>query len=90
MPAALAEAEEAAAWYAERDPRVAARFADEIEAALTRIAEAPDRWPSHRYGTRRERLTRFPYLIVYRDEPARILVVAIAHAKQRPGYWSKR
>ncbi|WP_437679020.1 type II toxin-antitoxin system RelE/ParE family toxin [Sorangium sp. So ce131] len=92
LPAAPAEAEEAAAWYAERDPRVAARFADEdeIEAALTRIAEAPDRWPSTRYGTRRVRLTRFPYLVVYRDEPTRILVMAIAHAKQRPGYRSKR
>ncbi|WP_437618699.1 type II toxin-antitoxin system RelE/ParE family toxin [Sorangium sp. So ce1151] len=74
------------------------RFAEGIEAALTRIAEAPDRWPSYRYGTRRVRLTRFPYLVVYRvpylvvyrDEPTRILVVAIAHAKQRPGYWRKR
>ncbi|WP_437478071.1 type II toxin-antitoxin system RelE/ParE family toxin [Sorangium sp. So ce1014] len=90
LPAALAEAEEAAAWYAERDPRVAVRFAEGIEAALTRIAEAPDRWPSTRDGTRRVRLTRFPYLVVYRDEPTRILVVAIAHAKQRPGYWRKR
>ncbi|WP_437690624.1 hypothetical protein [Sorangium sp. So ce176] len=54
------------------------------------IAEAPGRWPSTRYGTRRVRLTRFPYLVVYRDEPTRILVVAIAHAKQRPGYWRKR
>ncbi|WP_437979388.1 type II toxin-antitoxin system RelE/ParE family toxin [Sorangium sp. So ce295] len=90
MPAALAEAEEAAAWYAERDPRIAARFAEEIEAALNRIAEAPDRWPTARYGTRRVRLTRFPYVVVYRDESTRILVVAIAHAKQRPGYWRKR
>jgi plasmid stabilization system protein ParE len=47
QPAALAEAEEAAAWYAERDPRVAARFAEELEAALNRIVEAPHRWPAH-------------------------------------------
>ena len=37
LPAALTEAEDAAAWYAERDPRVAARFAEELEAVLTRI-----------------------------------------------------
>ncbi len=90
QPAALAEAEEAAAWYAERDPRVAARFAVELEAALNRIAEAPHRWPAYFHGTRRVRLTRFPYLVAYREDPTRILVVAIAHAKRRPGYWKKR
>jgi plasmid stabilization system protein ParE len=89
-PAALAEAEEAAAWYAERDPRVAARFAEELDAALNRIADGPHRWPIYLHGTRRVRLTRFPYLIAYRDEPTRILVVAIAHTKRKPGYWRMR
>jgi len=89
-PAALAEAEEAAAWYAERDPRVAARFAEELDAALERIAEAPHRWPVYIHGTRRVRLTRFPYLVPYREETSRILVVAVAHAKRKPGYWRKR
>ncbi len=42
-PEALAEAEAAAARYAERDPRVAVRFAEELEAALGRIVEAPRR-----------------------------------------------
>lgn len=90
QPAALAEAEEAAAWYAERDPRVAAAFVAELEEALERIAEAPGRWPAHLHGTQRVRLTRFPYLVVYRDEPQRVLVVAVAHTKRRPGYWRKR
>ena len=90
LPAALAEAEEAAAWYAERDPRVAARFAEEVEAALNRIADAPHRWPVHLHGTQRVRLTRFPYFIVYREDATRILVVAVAHEKRKPGYWRKR
>jgi plasmid stabilization system protein ParE len=89
-PAAIAEAEDAASWYAERDPRVAARFAEELDAALERIAEAPHRWPLYIHGTRRVRLTRFPYLVPYREETSRILVVAVAHAKRKPGYWSKR
>lgn len=89
-PSAVAEGEDAAAWYAERDPRVALQFAHELDAALNRIAEAPHRWPAYLYGTRRVRLTRFPYLIPYREEAARILVVAIAHAKRAPGYWRTR
>ena len=90
LPAALAEAEEAAAWYAERDPRVAARFTEELEAALNRISDAPHRWPVHLLGTQRVRLTRFPYLVVYREDETRILVVAVAHTKRKPGYWRKR
>jgi hypothetical protein len=27
---------------------------------------------------------------VYRNEPDRVLVVAVAHAKRRPGYWKRR
>lgn len=64
LPSALAEAEEAAAWYAER-------------------------WPIYLHGTRRVLLVRFPYLVVYREEPARILVVAVAHARRRPGYGAR-
>ena len=90
LPAALAEAESATAWYAERDPKVAGAFALEIEAALERIAVAPGRWPAHHHGTRRVLLKRFPFQVVYREEVERVLVVAVAHTKQRPGYWRKR
>lgn len=88
-PLAVAEGEEAAAWYAERDPRVAARFGEELEATLGLIVEAPDRWPIY-LGMRRALFRRFPYFILYRDEPQRILVVVIAHAKRRPGYCEGR
>jgi toxin ParE1/3/4 len=90
LPTALAEAESATAWYAERDPKIAAAFAVEIEQALERILVAPERWPAHLHGTGRVLLKRFPFQIVYRDQLERILVVAVAHTKQRPGYWGKR
>lgn len=88
-PLAVAEGEDAAAWYAERDPRVAARFVEELEGAFALIVEAPDRW-SVFFDMRRVLLSRFPYVVLYRDEPSRILVVAIAHARRRPGYWQGR
>ena len=33
---------------------------------------------------------RFPFRIVYRVVEGSVLVVAIAHAKRRPGYWKNR
>ena len=88
-PLAVAEGEDAAAWYAARSPRVAARFADAIEATISLIVESPDRW-SIFFELRRVTLDRFPYFVIYRDESSRILVVAIAHARRRPGYWQGR
>lgn len=55
-PEAVEEGEQAAAWYAERDPRVAERFLQELDAAMEQIAEAPQRWPVYLHGTRRVRM----------------------------------
>ncbi len=32
----------------------------------------------------------FPYSVIFREEANSILILAIAHAKRRPGYWAKR
>jgi len=57
---------------------------------MGKILEAPERWPEHLQGTRRFLLHRFPFSIVYRLKGDVIEVVAIAHAKRRPGYWKRR
>ncbi len=33
---------------------------------------------------------RHPYLVVYAILPEQIVVLAIAHTKQKPGYWRER
>jgi hypothetical protein len=33
---------------------------------------------------------RFPFSIIYLDKPEAVNVLAVAHNKQRPGYWTKR
>jgi plasmid stabilization system protein ParE len=87
---ALQEAEAAARWYAERSGSAAVGFADEIDPAIAAIEPNPDAWPTYDHGIRRYLLHRYPYSVVYRIEPARILIVAVAHARRRPGYWTSR
>ena len=89
-PEARAEALEAEAWYSERDPLVAARFAVELERAVDAIAEAPLAWPSQGPGTRRCLLRNFPHEVVYRILVDRVEVIAVAHQRRRPGYWRGR
>jgi plasmid stabilization system protein ParE len=87
---ALEKAETAARWYAARSPAAAAAFSEEVDAAESAIVRLPDGWPPFDHGTRRYLLRRFPFSIVYRVEPRRILIVAVAHGRRRPGYWKSR
>jgi plasmid stabilization system protein ParE len=87
---ALEEAEAAARWYAERSLTAAAAFSDEIDAAESAIVRLPEAWPRFDHDTRRYLLRRFPFSIVYRVEAHRILIVAVAHSRRRPDYWSSR
>jgi len=92
--AASAEMAEAAAWYDERVSGLGDRFLSEAEAAFARIDGTPlvaPPWTHPRLpaGVRRMFLRSFPYSAVYVLEP-RVVVVAVAHARRRPGYWAKR
>jgi plasmid stabilization system protein ParE len=87
---AVEEAEEAARWYAERSPTAAAAFTDLLDVAAEAVRQAPEAWPPYDHGTRRFLLRRFPYFLVYRVEPTRVVIVAVAHAHRRPGYWKDR
>ena len=87
---ALDEAEAAARWYAERSAVAALGFSDEIDAAISAIEQFPEAWPLFEHSTRRYLLRRYPFSVIYRIDPQRILVVAVAHAHRRPGYWTSR
>ena len=89
-PGADRDLEEGLAFYSARSPIAAERSLSDVEAALDLIAEAPDRWPLHRAGTRRHVLSAFPYSIVYRVGTGAIEVFAVAHAKRQPLYWARR
>jgi plasmid stabilization system protein ParE len=90
-PEADREAEAATDWYAERSLTVAEAFLDELDHALEQIADTPDRWARHLYGTRRYLLKRFPFLVVYRlPSASKVQIVAVAHGSRRPGYWRQR
>ncbi len=92
--AASAEMAEAAAWYDERVSGLGERFLGETEGAFARIDETPltgSPWRHRRLpdGVRRMFLRSFPYSAVYILEP-RLVIVAVAHVRRRPGYWVKR
>ncbi|MBI2479754.1 MAG: type II toxin-antitoxin system RelE/ParE family toxin [Planctomycetia bacterium] len=89
-PEATLELEESAAWYAEQSPVAAHGFAISVDRALKRISSDPDRYPKVDRLHRACNLARYPFQIVFRSDKSSITVIAIAHAKRRPGYWRGR
>jgi len=78
------------AWYRDRNFSTAVKFDDAFWQAIRAIEDAPDRWPVYFSHFRRYTLHQFPFSIVYRVEPSRLFVLAVAHGRRRPGYWKDR
>ena len=88
----LAEAEliEAAAYYSRVRPGLGHAFIDEVERAVSGLANAPLVGKPVAGDIRLRLLRRFPYSIFYRLNGDHIRILAIAHHKRRPSYWHGR
>lgn len=89
-PEARADFDAAYDWYAERSVTTAIGFAGEIDVAIDAILATPDRFARTLAGCRSCRLKRYPYCVIYYQMEDVIHVVAVAHAKRRPGFWRDR
>jgi len=89
-PEAIAEARAAREWYESRSAEAAAAFMVELDVAFEKIEEAPHAWPRYVAATRRYLLRRFPFFVVFREAGDGVQIVAVAHARRRPGYWIGR
>jgi plasmid stabilization system protein ParE len=87
---ALAEYVAAVAWYERDYVGRGERFQVVVEQALAAIARAPRSFPK-RLGAYAVLVPRFPYVVFFEVlESETIRILAVAHAKRRPGYWRAR
>jgi plasmid stabilization system protein ParE len=87
---ARAEIRDVFDWYLSRSPDAATRFIEAIDAAITEIADAPERFPVIHGKLRRRLLSRFPYAIYYKIFPTVVSVVGIIHGHRHPDAWLRR
>ncbi len=87
-PAALQEYAEAVQFFAQQDKQQ--DFIDTIENAIFRVISAPERWPIVEGQIRRYLTIKFSYFILYRVDPDRIVIAAIASCRRDPNYWQER
>lgn len=89
-PEARKEILASVAHYISIQPTLGARFIESVDAALLSIGENPESWAEIEQGIRRKLTRVFPYALLYSIEPNRVLVLAVMHCHQRPGYWHSR
>jgi len=91
VPFALAELHDAAAFYAARaNVELGLAFITEFERTAKLVLENPTLGAIYRGKQRRYLFRRFPYSIIYQVTADELRVIAVAHQRRRPGYWSKR
>ena len=94
-PEAEAEIGSSMEWYERECAGLGTEFLDEIHQSLDALREpCPQCGPvpgvSPDLGVRRLIVKRFPYAVVFVEEPGAVRVIAVAHARRRPGYWRGR
>jgi plasmid stabilization system protein ParE len=87
---ATADVTSAGDWYKARQPSLSVDFLAEVSRALEVIGETPRTWPMWpktppTREIRRYLLSRFPFALAYQVLPGRVVVLAVAHVRQKPG-----
>lgn len=86
------EFREAVKWYEERRPGWGGKLFDAVSHTVELILSHPDIGAERRgrNPSRQLPVLGFPYIVSYRVREHDIYIVAVAHAKRRPGYWKNR
>jgi toxin ParE1/3/4 len=102
-PEARAELDSVRRRYRALNPETARRFAAEMLDILDRIDKTPSQFPEHGliavetplrplfFSVRRAVLPQtFPYVVFFYVRQNAAVVLALAHCRRRPSYWSLR
>ncbi len=90
LPQARVEYDEAADWYDRQRPGLGVDFVAKIREVLSRIAANPRRHAAVYGPVRKVAVKRFPYIVLYRDEPDEIIVISVFHTSRDPSSWQSR
>jgi plasmid stabilization system protein ParE len=90
LPEAKAEFDAAADWYEQQRPGLGVDFVARVRDVLDRVAANPRLHAVVYQDVRKAVVSRFPYVVLYREEPGEVLVVAVFHTSRDPADWQAR
>lgn len=90
-PDAALEHEEQVAYYEERHAGLGRRYHEAVMHAIRIACRSPRRFKILRSpAIRKVTLRGFPFAVIYRKPEDSIQVLAVAHHRRQPIYWSER
>jgi plasmid stabilization system protein ParE len=81
---------EASIFYEAASRGLGLEFLIDVQRAIDAVRERPKVGRPISPNLRQWRLRRFPYSLIYAEEPDAILIIAVAHQRRRPRYWRDR
>ena len=89
-PEADIELDKAVFFYEKRSEGLGDDFLEDFERTIERVVSSPTRYRKIHGNIRQIRLNRFPFNVVYEIHENDISILAVAHVRRRPFYWSLR
>ena len=78
-------------YYESQRPGLGGKYLDDFDQTIARICESPGRYKLVRSpDIRVEMFLTFPCSVIYREVNSNVQILAVAHHRQRPGYWLAR
>jgi toxin ParE1/3/4 len=90
LRAAQADLRRAARFYEGEAQGLGVEFLAEVQRAFAHLEKNPELGASLRRGARKLLVRPFPFLIIYRTEVERTLVLAVGHQRRHPDFWLQR
>ncbi|MBN2008221.1 type II toxin-antitoxin system RelE/ParE family toxin [candidate division KSB1 bacterium] len=88
-PASI-ELDDAIAYYNLQSPGLGEKFLADVMRTIELIAAYPEAWSRNTVHTRKARLKKFPYHLIYTIRINKIYILAVAHQHREPEYWIDR
>ncbi len=94
-PEAEEDIDAGVAWYEGQRAGLGREFLDEVRLAVRSLATpGPECRPAlgipKDLGVRRKLVRRFPYVVIFVELATAVRVIAVPHARRRPGHWKLR
>jgi toxin ParE1/3/4 len=77
-------------FYAGQSAKLGEEFLAEVAHTFGLLSDTPEMGRPLRRGERKLLVRRFPYSVIYRFEIKQIVVLAVAHHRQKPEFWAGR
>src|SRR5438309_288083 len=89
-PAVKQDVRRARMWYEDKRAGLGDEFMKEVHTVLDHVREHPEIYEVVRGNVRRGVTNRFPYIVLYRVEPERVVILGVFHGSRDPIIWDER